>query len=87
MKAVAERFGRNVAYVRRLRGLSQEELSFLAALHRTEISQVERGLRLARIDTLAKLCGALRVTPDELMDGIAWTPSDPRLGHFSTELP
>jgi hypothetical protein len=31
--------------------------------HRTEISQLERGLRLARVDTIAKLCGSLEADP------------------------
>jgi transcriptional regulator with XRE-family HTH domain len=56
---VAERFGENLMIYRKRAGLSQEELGFRASLHRTEISQLERGVRLARIDTLVKLAGAL----------------------------
>lgn len=52
---VAARFGDNLARLRKGADLSQEELSVRASLHRTEISQLERGLRIARVDTLVKL--------------------------------
>jgi transcriptional regulator with XRE-family HTH domain len=81
-RPLAVQFGRNLAYLRKLRKISQEELAFRAGLHRTEVGIVERGHRLVRIDTLIKLCGALGATPDELLDGLGWTPSDPRRGHF-----
>lgn len=79
---VAERFGANLARCRRAADLSQEELSLRASLHRTEISQLERGLRLARVDTVAKLIGALEVDPGELFKGIGWQPGEVRAGAF-----
>jgi DNA-binding XRE family transcriptional regulator len=48
---VAGKFGDNLARCRRVAGMSQDELSIRASVHRTEISQLERGLRLARVDT------------------------------------
>lgn len=80
---IAARFGKNIARCRRHAGLSQEELSIRASLHRTEVSQLERGLRLARIDTLAKLTGALGVSADALLEGIDWRPGSATLGEFS----
>jgi transcriptional regulator with XRE-family HTH domain len=79
---VAARFGENLVRCRKRANLSQEELGFRAALHRTEIGMLERGIRLARIDTLIKLAGALEVPPEELLGGLIWTPSDPRIGQF-----
>jgi transcriptional regulator with XRE-family HTH domain len=79
---VAERFGENVMIYRKRADLSQEELGFRASLHRTEISQLERGTRLARIDTLIKLAGALSVPPGDLLKGTAWTPGGVRSGRF-----
>jgi transcriptional regulator with XRE-family HTH domain len=79
---VAARFGENLVRFRKQAGLSQEELSFRASLHRTEIGMLERGIRLARIDTLIKLAGALEIPPQELLDGLSWTPGDPRAGQF-----
>jgi transcriptional regulator with XRE-family HTH domain len=78
----AARFGDNLARCRKRADLSQEDLSHLASLHRTEVSQLERGLRLCRIDTLVKLAASLDVTADDLLDGIAWTPGNYRPGGF-----
>ena len=73
---VAARFGDNLVRCRKLADVSQDELSVRASVHRTEISPLERGLRVARIDTLAKLCASLEVDPGELMTGIVWSPGD-----------
>ncbi len=72
MVDIAARFGDNLARQRKLADLSQEELSLRASLHRTEISQLERGLRLARLDTLVKIKDALEVSADDLLAGITW---------------
>ena len=82
---VPERFGKNLARLRRLADLSQDEAAARASLHRTEISQLERGLRLARVDTVAKLAGALEVDPGEFFEGIEWQPGDIRIGRFRQE--
>ena len=79
---VAERFGDNLIRVRKEADLSQDELSVRASVHRTEISQLERGLRVARIDTLIKLAASLEASPAELLVGIEWTPGDQRQGRF-----
>jgi transcriptional regulator with XRE-family HTH domain len=79
---VAAQFGDNLVRARKSADMSQDELSVRASVHRTEISQLERGLRIARIDTLAKLCASLEIEPGELMEGINWIPGDVRLGRF-----
>jgi transcriptional regulator with XRE-family HTH domain len=53
-----------------------------ASLHRTAIGQLERAERVARIDTLIKLAGALGVSPGELLTGLSWEPGNLRHGHF-----
>jgi transcriptional regulator with XRE-family HTH domain len=80
---VAERFGANLVAYRRRADISQEELSFRASLHRTEVGLLERGARIPRIDTLAKLAGALDVDAHELLEGIAWKPGEMRAGGFT----
>jgi transcriptional regulator with XRE-family HTH domain len=80
--SVAAQFGRNLTRQRRRADLSQEELSFRASLHRTEIGLLERGARIPRIDTLAKLAGALGVDPVHLLDGIEWHPGQFQPGGF-----
>ena len=79
---VAERFGENLARARKGAGISQEELGFRASLHRTEVGQLERGVRLARIDTLIKLAGALDVNPGDLLNGLSWEPGGTVAGNF-----
>jgi transcriptional regulator with XRE-family HTH domain len=79
---IAACFGDNLARCRRRADLSQEDLSHLASLHRTEVSQLERGLRLCRIDTLIKLACSLEVPTDDLLAGITWSIGDYRPGGF-----
>jgi transcriptional regulator with XRE-family HTH domain len=79
---VAERFGRNLARCRKRVGLSQEETSVRASLHRTAVGQLERGERVARVDTLIKLAGALEVEPSELLDGLSWEAGETVAGQF-----
>ena len=80
--SIAQRFGENLLRARKQAGLSQEELAVRASLHRTEIGLLERGERLARIDTAIKLAGAVGVPIGELLYGIAWTPGYARAGRF-----
>jgi len=82
---IAARFGDNLARCRKRADLSQDELSVRASLHRTEISQLERGLRLARVDTLIKLVGSLEISADELLAGMGWDPGGTRIGKFTEE--
>jgi transcriptional regulator with XRE-family HTH domain len=79
---IADHFGQNLVRLREAAGLSQEELGFRASLHRTEIGMLERGVRLARIDTLIKLAGALGVEPGALLEGLGWSPGEHRAGSF-----
>lgn len=79
---IAARFGDNLVRCRKRAGLSQDEVGIRASLHRTEVSQLERGLRVARIDTLVKLAASLSVAPGELLEGIAWTPGSAVVGRF-----
>lgn len=80
---VAKQFGANLARHRKRADMSQEELAWGASVHRTEVSQLERGLRVARVDTVAKLAGTLEVDPGDLFEGIGWEPGRVRAGNFS----
>lgn len=81
----AARFGENLSRCRKQADLSQDELSVRASVHRTEISQLERGLRIARVDTLVKLAGSLEVSTEELLAGMSWEPGDTKLGRFRAD--
>jgi transcriptional regulator with XRE-family HTH domain len=80
--SVAQQFGNNLRRCRKRAGISQEEAAVRASLHRTAIGQLERAERVARIDTLIKLAGALDASPAELLEGLAWEPGGTRLGRF-----
>lgn len=85
---VALKFGENLRRCRRRADMSQEELGSRASLHRTEIGLLENGRRVARIDTLIQLAGAMSIAPAELLEGIHWNPgSDPAAGQFSISRP
>jgi transcriptional regulator with XRE-family HTH domain len=80
---VAERFAANLRRARKGAGLSQEALALGASLHRTEVSQLERALRVPRIDTLVKLSATLGVDAADLLQGMTWEQGETRLGHFT----
>ncbi len=56
----------NVLRFRTERGWTQEELAYEAGLHRTYISQVEKGTRNVSIDTIECIVAALDIDVREL---------------------
>lgn len=68
------RFGQNLARFRNRADVSQEELSFRASIHRTEVSLLERGERMPRVDTALRIAGSLGVPLDDLVAGLEWRP-------------
>lgn len=72
---LARQFGENLRRGRRLARMSQEELACRAALHRTEVSFLERGFRVPSIETLLKVSAAVEVPEGRLLDGVDWIPS------------
>jgi transcriptional regulator with XRE-family HTH domain len=53
--------------LRESKGLSQEQLSFDAELHRTYISQLERGLKSVTVKTLKQITDVLEIEIDSFM--------------------
>ena len=62
--------GKTIQVLRRKKGLTQEQLSGLAALDRTHYSKIERGLRSPTLDTIFKIAFALDMEPHELIQVI-----------------
>lgn len=62
------KFGKRVRKLREAQGISQEELGFISDLHRTYISEVERGIRNISLDNIYKLAKALDVSLRDLFD-------------------
>ena len=67
---VLKKFGDNVRARRLAQDLSQEKLSELAALDRTYISGVERGVRNLSIKSAIRVAKALGTTVGKLCEGI-----------------
>lgn len=82
---VARRFGDNLRRYRQEGRLSQEEVAFLASLHRTEIGLLERGERVPGIDTLIRLAAAISTPPGDLLAGIVWKPPTGSTGEIEIE--
>lgn len=61
-------FGQRVRQLRQAQGLSQEDLADKAGIHRTYISDVERGARNLGLDNVFALARALEVPPSRLFD-------------------
>ena len=65
---ICERLGRNLRKLRQSKGWSQEAFAYEADLHRTYISDLERGARNPTITVVEKLAKALGVKPGQLLD-------------------
>jgi two-component system, response regulator len=70
---VKHRFGRSVRTWRSRRGISQEELAGRAGLHRTYVSDIERGARNVSLESIEKLARALEVSAATLFGNNAET--------------
>ena len=57
--------GKNLARIRKEKGLSQEVLAFECNLHRTYISGIERGIRNPSIVNLDKIARVLKISVKE----------------------
>ena len=67
----AERLlGQEISKLRRNRGISQEELGFQAGIHRTYVSQIERGLKSPTLAVILKLTQALNSSAGQLVGSI-----------------
>ena len=62
------RLGQNVRRLREAKGWSQEDYADRAGIHRTYVSDIERGKRNPTITVVEKLAVPLNVTPASLLD-------------------
>lgn len=63
-------FGKTLKKLRTERDISQEEFAANVGLHRTYISQLERGLKSPSLRTLEKICDELNISLVQLMEHI-----------------
>ncbi|AIE61740.1 helix-turn-helix domain-containing protein [Bacillus methanolicus] len=58
---IKKNFGQTLKKIRTKKGFSQEDLADLSGLHRTYISEVERGDRNISLINIHKICAALNI--------------------------
>lgn len=69
MANIRSLFGQRVRQIRLSKiNMSQEKLAFDCDLHRTYISDIERGTRNVSLDNIEKIAKALQVQPKDLFD-------------------
>lgn len=68
--SIIKKFGQNLKKVRTEKGISQEQLAFMAKLHRTYISDVERGNRNISLINIEKIAKALKIDPKNLLNDL-----------------
>jgi transcriptional regulator with XRE-family HTH domain len=62
------KFGEKVREIRKEKGLSQEQLSFKADLHRTYIGMIERAEKNITLVNIEKIANALEISVNDLMN-------------------
>lgn len=68
MSDIKKKLGSRIKALRLSKGFSQEELANKAGLHRTYMSDVERGERNVSLENIGKIAKALGVSPNKLME-------------------
>ena len=63
-------FGNALQRLRKGNDLSQEELAFRVGIHRTYISQLERGLKSPSLRTIGKICDELKLSLRQFMQEV-----------------
>lgn len=67
MENITKAFGLAIQKRRHELGLSQEDLAFRADVHRTYISQLERGLKSPTLTIIVSIAQALELAPHQLV--------------------
>lgn len=67
MTNITKKLGNRIKSFRTKRNISQEDLAFKSGLHRTYISDIERGSRNISIRNIEKIAKALNTSLKELM--------------------
>ena len=62
-----EDLGRRIREQRKLARMTQEELAEKSEISNSFLGHIERGSRKASLDTLVKICNALKVSPNVLL--------------------
>ncbi|MCD4773364.1 MAG: helix-turn-helix domain-containing protein [Bacteroidales bacterium] len=67
-KEILIKFGEKVRDIRKMKGLSQEQLAFKADLHRTYIGMIERAEKNITLVNIEKIANALTISINDLFN-------------------
>ena len=70
-QATRERIGKRIAALRKLAGMSQEDLALRAGLQRTHVSRIEAGKYAVTLETIQAIAEALYMTVDIIDTALA----------------
>ena len=70
-QATRDRIGQRIAQLRKLAGMSQEQLSERAGLQRTHVSRIEAGKYAVTLETIQAIAEALGMTVDIIDPSLA----------------
>lgn len=73
VKDVASAFSQTLRILRESRGLSQEAVALESGMHRTFVSQLERGIKTPSLFTIIKLAAALKIPASEFVGIVTQT--------------
>lgn len=63
-----KQLGLNIAFYRKLRGLSQLELAEMIDISRTHMSRIETADCAVSLDVVFDICDTLSISPNQLFD-------------------
>lgn len=69
---VAEQIGMNIRKIRPRADMSQDDLARRSGIHHTEISLLERGGRIPRLDTCIRILESTGADARDLVEGVGW---------------
>lgn len=79
VQMLAQKLGENVRALRKSQNLTQERLGYMIGTKHARISDIERGLVVARLSDIVKLADAFNVRLEDIIDLSAFDPSDCQL--------
>jgi len=86
MKNVTEQFGARIRELRKIRGITQEQLAEHLGIEQKHVSLIEHGKSYPSLDRLTKIAEALQVPLPELFDFIHLTNQETRVQSLETML-
>ena len=79
--------GERVARRRHVLNMTQDNVAEVAGISNNHVSTIERGRNIPSLETLLKLCVALKTTPDYILLGVTRQDNDSLIERIDAKLP